>query len=91
MPLATCRECGHQVADSATSCPSCGVKGPAADPKKAKEVNIWVACSVILLLASFIWHYMCLPSVGQSSGHFVVKSVNPITNVVVIGAPGGNA
>lgn len=28
MAMASCRECGHRVADSAPSCPSCGVASP---------------------------------------------------------------
>ncbi len=94
MPLANCRECGNQVADSARTCPSCGVKEPTADPrvvaKKAKHLNPWVAYPVFFFIVVFAWHYWCLPSVGQTAGQFIVKSVNPITNVVVLGAPAGN-
>src|SRR5437016_4720018 len=30
MPLAACRECGHDVSTEATSCPHCGVPSPSA-------------------------------------------------------------
>ncbi len=33
MAMVTCRECGHRVADSAPTCPSCGVTSPAGHAK----------------------------------------------------------
>jgi len=94
MPLSSCRECGHKVADSARTCPSCGVKAPTADPavvaKKAKHLNPRVTWPVLLFAITFGWHYYCLPSAGASAGAFVVKSVNPFTNVVVISGSASN-
>ena len=88
MPLCSCRECGHQVADSARTCPSCGVKSPTADSaaiaRTVNHLNPVVAWFVLLVVLSFAWHYYCLPTVGTSAGPFVVQSVNPFTNAVVI-------
>lgn len=58
--------------------------------KNTKHVNPWVAWPVLLLVATFTWHYLCIPATGQTAGQFVVRSVNPFTNVVVIGAPPGD-
>jgi len=45
---------------------------------------------VLLFAITFGWHYYCLPSAGASAGAFVVKSVNPFTNVVVISGSASN-
>lgn len=34
MPLATCRECEHQVSSEAPNCPNCGAPSPARRPSE---------------------------------------------------------
>lgn len=89
--LVNCRECDHRVSDAARTCPSCGIDAPSCDPKtqtrRSRHLKAWVAWPVIAAVAAFGYHYNCLPVSGQASGPFYVESVNPLTNVVVIGAP----
>jgi hypothetical protein len=46
MALKKCRECGHEVASSAPTCPNCGVKGPG---KKSPTISAGAGCLIILV------------------------------------------
>ena len=49
MSLKPCKECGHEVAASAETCPNCGVKKPA--PSSAASALIWPVIIVIAIAA----------------------------------------
>lgn len=46
MALVPCKECKHQVADSAKTCPNCGVDSPAVAPKAGRAVAATPAAKV---------------------------------------------
>lgn len=64
MPLVTCPDCGHQVSDTARSCPSCGRPGPFASvdtPQSATDGaaerpawNIKAAVSPVISVLGFL-------------------------------------
>jgi len=53
MALVECRECGAQVSDSATTCPSCGIKGP-ADERTVKKPTGCLGWTLIVVCGLFI-------------------------------------
>ena len=94
MSLVYCRDCKHAVSDSAEGCPRCGARHPALDAfvaeQQGRQPRRWAAGLLpvaVAVLSAFGWHYRCLPATGQTTGPFVVRSVNPITNDIVVAAP----
>lgn len=57
--LVSCKECGHQVAPSAKTCPGCGVKNPAPQ-------EIGLGGVLFLLLVFGVFYAMC--SSGSEDG-----------------------
>lgn len=39
MPMVSCRECAASVSDAAASCPSCGVRHPAAEAALSASIR----------------------------------------------------
>ena len=62
MALAKCRECDHQIAKSAPTCPNCGVKDPGKGPLDIK-IGTGAGCLVIIVV---LWIIGSLASSSDS-------------------------
>ena len=62
MALAKCKECGHQIAKSAPTCPNCGVKDPGKGPLDIKIGG----CGGCLAIIVVIWVIASLGSMFES-------------------------
>lgn len=61
MALKKCKECGHEVAASAPTCPNCGVKDPA---KRGVQVGAGAGCLIIIVF--FVIFAMVIGDSGTS-------------------------
>jgi hypothetical protein len=50
MALVSCRECGKQVADTATTCPACGIAYPGSKVAAAGQKMQACGCAMTLLI-----------------------------------------
>lgn len=57
MALLACTECGKEISDKASSCPSCGAPSAASPPKRTKRKTSPVAwAALIAIVGGLLWY-----------------------------------
>lgn len=82
MAVAACKECGHQVAESAPSCPSCGVTMPGVSNQKIAEVitrvgffqHRWIAG--VAFWPGIVWLLLPLMTGGEKEAFIAAWGVS---------------
>lgn len=75
MALSKCRECGHEIAKSAPTCPNCGVKDPGKGPLDIK-IGTGAGCLVIIVV---LWIIGSLASSSDSRSSSVTVAAPNVT------------